>query len=965
MTSSWLQRLANLWQDRGAQNGASRRQRQRQRPRLEPLEDRLTPAVRVWDGGALLNDNWKDNRNWEGNVAPVAGDELRFPAGVSSTDKGTFNDFSADTRFLKIVVEDGYTLDGNSVVVGDNVAGSSVLPTIETSGNVSISLITIRPFDRAGLVDNLRFHVTSGSLNVSSRITGGTNLLIGGSGTMTMSGSDSNTYTGSTDAANGRLVLAKPAGVTSIPGDLEVESPVDVFNSNQIADDGRIILRSTLRFLGVAETLGDIDLGNSGDTLDVGSGSVVTVGNLTPPLNAFSPGVNVILGSSSSLTTGDAAVGNVTVGSNSTLTMDNATIKFGATVSLASSSVFTTSFLTLKGGVEITGQGALALAGNARFETPIAVNHFAENRINNAEFRLGTVSRTLDVADLGANDRTIISARITAATGVGLTKDGNGELDIAGATTNTYTGTTTVINGLMRLVKSAGLAMSGPLVVGQNTTDLAAHSVQVVAIGTQLAANRSVTVNRTGFFVLGDTTPGTIGPVTLQGGFIENFGPLTVNGNITTLASDIPSEIFTGNITIAPLVFSSTRSFNVADGPAAVDLRVNEQIAGGVGFRKVGAGSMLASVNGNAMGDITLETGTLTMQGGSFTTNLVTNGGTLAGDAILGSLTTNAGSTIASTFTSSIPFFFLRPSTMNLKPQTTVVINATLDSGGRTDRMFAGALTLGDGTDFPILDFRPSASFPLGKTFTIINLTNSAADVDGKFKTPQGTILNEGSGFTTPDGQTWIISYVGESGNDIVLTRDTAPAFANRTLTPRIDEGGIATLSGTITEPNAGDTFYLDVNWGDGTTETFTYPPGSNGLRVDVTHRYLDDGQFNVQFAWRDQLGGRNSAVLPIQVDNVAPALANLAVTSPVQTHQFAQLTGSILDPGTHDSFTLVVDWGDGRKETIKLPAGSTSFSLDHRYNHAGDFEITLTLLDDDLGEDTGALDLQVLKFHP
>src|SRR5262249_8522145 len=161
-----------------------------------------------------------------------------------------------------------------------------------------------------------------------------------------------------------------------------------------------------------------------------------------------------------------------------------------------------------------------------------------------------------------------------------------------------------------------------------------------------------------------------------------------------------------------------------------------------------------------------------------------------------------------------------------------------------------------------------------------ISLNNSAAHVTGKFKTPQGLVLDEGRGFTTSDGQAWVISYVGGSGNDVVITRDAAPAFANRTLTPRINEGEIATLSGTITEPDAGDAFFLDVNWGDGTVETFTYPPGSNGLRVDVTHRYLDDGQFNVQFSWRDPLGGRNSAVLPIQVDNVAPELLNLLVTS-------------------------------------------------------------------------------------
>src|SRR5262245_339221 len=60
------------------------------RPCLEVLEDRLAPVTRIWDGDAVSN-NWTNPNNWQGNVAPVAGDDLIFPAG--NFDKTTDNNF--------------------------------------------------------------------------------------------------------------------------------------------------------------------------------------------------------------------------------------------------------------------------------------------------------------------------------------------------------------------------------------------------------------------------------------------------------------------------------------------------------------------------------------------------------------------------------------------------------------------------------------------------------------------------------------------------------------------------------------------------------------------------------------------------------------------------------------------------------------------------------------------------------
>src|SRR5262245_53780815 len=85
----------------------------RARLTLEALEDRLAPAVVVWDGaadatGQPTGDNlWSDGRNWVGDQVPRAGDTLVFgaytPGTPGETRPGTtFNDFTNVPQFRAI-----------------------------------------------------------------------------------------------------------------------------------------------------------------------------------------------------------------------------------------------------------------------------------------------------------------------------------------------------------------------------------------------------------------------------------------------------------------------------------------------------------------------------------------------------------------------------------------------------------------------------------------------------------------------------------------------------------------------------------------------------------------------------------------------------------------------------------------------------------------------------------------------
>ena len=73
----------------------------------------VTTATHTWDGGSLVNNLWTTPENWVGDVAPMAGDNLIFPAGAAQLEN--FNDYPSEIVFGSITVSgSGYNLQGNT-----------------------------------------------------------------------------------------------------------------------------------------------------------------------------------------------------------------------------------------------------------------------------------------------------------------------------------------------------------------------------------------------------------------------------------------------------------------------------------------------------------------------------------------------------------------------------------------------------------------------------------------------------------------------------------------------------------------------------------------------------------------------------------------------------------------------------------------------------------------------------------
>jgi hypothetical protein len=111
---------------------------------------------------------------------------------------------------------------------------------------------------------------------------------------------------------------------------------------------------------------------------------------------------------------------------------------------------------------------------------------------------------------------------------------------------------------------------------------------------------------------------------------------------------------------------------------------------------------------------------------------------------------------------------------------------------------------------------------------------------------------------------------------------------------------------------------------------------------------------------------------LSVTVENVAPLLNNLSITSPLDEGGLAILTAEIIDPGTGDSFSLEINWGDGDIETLELPAGTTEINATHQYDDdnptastADTYQVDVTLTDDDLASVSGSTSLQVQNLAP
>jgi hypothetical protein len=272
---------------------------------------------------------------------------------------------------------------------------------------------------------------------------------------------------------------------------------------------------------------------------------------------------------------------------------------------------------------------------------------------------------------------------------------------------------------------------------------------------------------------------------------------------------------------------------------------------------------------------------------------------------------------------------------------------------------------------------------PSGTPDDLYTINVTATDDDLGVGTAQTTVLVKNVGFT-------------------VVLQPVSP----------IDENRFAELQGTINDPGTRDTFELEINWGDPASpdniQTFNLgdtplTQATDGIDWDplmrtftVSRQYLDDNPtatgsdtyaINIKLTGDDL--STDMATTSVVVRNIAPQLTFQPVT-PIDENGTAVLEGYVSDPGTRDTFMIVIDWQDPLSpnniqiftlgntvlteavDGINWDPTTRVFSLSHQYlddNPTGSdgdsYPVTVEIVDDDTGFGSGIASIEVRNVDP
>ena len=166
-------------------------------------------ANRTWNGNGG-NDLWTTAANWNGLVAPSAGDDLIFP---TSNQRNSVNKFALGTAFNSISVSGGHSMTGNSISLNSGItAGGGVidLSSIKLNNNQTFNAPTAGTgavIDSA--IDNNGKNLTlngPGVFTINGSISSAGNLIKNGTGKTVLTGNNPS-YTGVTLVFNGSLLV--------------------------------------------------------------------------------------------------------------------------------------------------------------------------------------------------------------------------------------------------------------------------------------------------------------------------------------------------------------------------------------------------------------------------------------------------------------------------------------------------------------------------------------------------------------------------------------------------------------------------------------------------------------------------------------------------------------------------------------------------------------------------------------
>ncbi len=420
-------------------------------------------TVHLWTGNGG-NALWSNDANWS-NGAPATGESGGTAVYFSSNRTSTMNIPNLVVDFIEFggtnnVINGTTTLGVNGNVSTTNIQNDNGTNTIAATCPLKFTT------NAAILVV-----VTTGTLNIASNISSaaGSNGLIvtnGTAGTLALSGAV-NSYSGKTSVQSGLLTLNSSGANTAIPGALDIgratgtpgTAIVRLLQGVEISDASDVTINMT----------GLLDMNDTADTFK----SLTMVNGM--------------------LTQGASGSSNLIVAGATSLTDSKIAIQAG---------LLTLNGLSMNGGTITATSGSLKLNGDVT-ATATATSG-AALQMGIGSLQLNASTRTFTV-NPGASQPELKIQGVIANGNVanaGLKKSGTGTLDIISSVASSYSGTTTVDKGVMRLNTTNGHIINGPLIIGNNTDAAGSAILRELVQSNDLSPSTAATINSSGVFDL-------------------------------------------------------------------------------------------------------------------------------------------------------------------------------------------------------------------------------------------------------------------------------------------------------------------------------------------------------------------------------------------------------------------------------------------------------------------------------
>ena len=671
---------------------------------------------------------------------------------------------------------------------------------------------------------NRQVTVNANTLNVGGAIGdgGGARTLTKlGNGTLTLSGTVANTYSGLTTVSAGELDLSKTALTNAIAGDLTISGgTVKWLNDNQIANTATVNMTSgALNLNGMHETV--TAFSNSGGTFATGTGHLTATGATV----TWSGGTNTIND------------GGVVEDGHIVITGGTNTVQGGVTGGVLQLNTGGTG-LAMSNGSTLTLNSAMGVAGKLLLKGDVSTSGATTVTIasglaltNKGTVDLNGGTSTFTVADGAAAEDLSVSAVI--ANGA-LTKAGAGTMALSAA--NTYTGATNVTNGTLKAgVVTTAFGVNSAV----NLSDVAGAVLDLNGLSQTIGSlNGGGATGGNVSLGAGTLTTGALNTADSCSGVISGGGGLTKTGTSSLTLNK--ANTYTGTTAVQ----RGTLKAGVVTTAFGVNSAVNLSDVAGAVLDLNGLSQTIGSLNGGGAtgGNVFLGAGTLT------------TGALNTADSYSGVISGGGG--LTKTGTSSLTL-----NKANTYTGTTSVQNGTLRAGVATTAFGVNSAVTLTNTALAVLDLNGlsqtigslngggaaggNVSLGVGTLTTgALNTVDSYGGVisggGGLTKAGTNTLTltkaNTYSGTTTVSAGTLALSNA-TSTNNIANSTTINVASGAGLNTTLLSGGGITLASGQTLKGSGTVTGGLTVGTG-----SFINPGNSPGTLTDVGNVTYDGG---------------------------------------------------------------------------------------------------------------------------